>query len=272
MSERRMLELADHNFTQSLREHARWAQGDICESHGGIVLRGATDFPVGPFNALARVHEHHSASLLVDWAHASFAATDRRFSIYARRHADADLEAECQVRRYRECGRLSVMALTRRTAPPREACSAELVRVTTAALFADFVDVARESFETLALPQQVVSATFRSHNCLQAPHLELILARKAGKPVACALSIQAHWVAGVYWVGTVPSQRGQGFATRCVGELTRAAFDRGVDCVVLQARGAACSTYQRLGFRELSELVCYVAPRRQATRRPLAVG
>jgi len=69
MNERRLLELADDNFTQSLREHARWARGDVREDHGGIVLHGATDFPVGPYNALARVHEQRRADELVDWAH-----------------------------------------------------------------------------------------------------------------------------------------------------------------------------------------------------------
>ncbi|HYQ16350.1 MAG TPA: hypothetical protein VEQ58_11355, partial [Polyangiaceae bacterium] len=174
MNERRLVELADHNFTQSLREHARWARGDVRESHGGIVLHGAIDFPVGPFNALARVHEQRRADELVDWAHTRFAASERRFSIYARSHADADLTAECQARRYRECGRLAVMALT---APLADAAADDddsaLVRVKTAEDFADFVDVARRSFATLALPAEVVDATFVCRDRLQEPHLEL---------------------------------------------------------------------------------------------------
>ncbi len=64
------------------------------------------------------------------------------------------------------------------------------------------------------------------------PHIVAFVARVDDVPAAAAMTIVTHGVAGIYWVGTVPTMRGRGlarsraFSWRHTAEKTLAAYER----------------------------------------------
>jgi GNAT superfamily N-acetyltransferase len=86
---------------------------------------------------------------------------------------------------------------------------------------------------------------------LDDPAAHLVVARRGAEPIATAMVYESHGVAGVQWVGTVPSARALGLGTLVTTYVTNLAFDRGASSVNLQASPMGESVYLRLGFETI---------------------
>ena len=100
-----------------------------------------------------------------------------------------------------------------------------------------------------------------------APHLVWALARLDGRPVACAMALLSHGVAGVYWVGTAPDVRRRGLAERVTRAVGNAGFDAGMRVAALQASVMGHPVYLRMGYETVSYTRWYLArPRHTGDR------
>jgi uncharacterized protein len=72
-------------------------------------------------------------------------------------------------------------------------------------------------------------------------------------------SAPAAGVARVQYVYTPPSMRGSGYATACVGHVSRVLTDRGLRCVLFTDLGNATSNgiYRRIGYEAVMEVLGY---------------
>jgi ribosomal protein S18 acetylase RimI-like enzyme len=94
-----------------------------------------------------------------------------------------------------------------------------------------------------------------------APHIAAFVAYAGAEPVACAMTLVSHRVAGVFYVATVEHPRRRGLGNALTRIAARTGFEMGAEAAWLGASEMAASLYQRIGFEELgSTLVELEAP------------
>jgi GNAT superfamily N-acetyltransferase len=79
-----------------------------------------------------------------------------------------------------------------------------------------------------------------------------------GVPVATSLLFLSAGVAGIYWVATAPSARGQGIGSAMNVAPLQVARDLGYTVGVLQSSQMGHNIYRRLGFQEYCTLGLYL--------------
>ena len=72
-----------------------------------------------------------------------------------------------------------------------------------------------------------------------APHIAAFVAYTGGEPVACAMTLVSHRVAGVFYVATVEHARRRGLGEALTRMAARTGFEMGADL------------YRRIGFQDL---------------------
>jgi ribosomal protein S18 acetylase RimI-like enzyme len=251
-----LLERADLNFAAWLGEQSRWcAGGERRDTSDGLYVASATRLPAGPFNAAIAVGGAAGRALL-DEARAWFAARGRGFTIYVRGARDAALLDACRAAGLAQLGDMPGMVLAE--APPAVA-GVELVGDDAGR--ASFVDVSLAAWEAAGLKPEALRKHFAAPERLRGPDVAMVLARASdGRPLATALALLSHEIAGLYWVGTRPEARGRGLGAAVTVGATRWAFERGARAVVLQASVQGEPIYRRLGFREITRYPWLVAP------------
>ncbi len=85
-----------------------------------------------------------------------------------------------------------------------------------------------------------------------------LVAREAGRALACGFAQDVGDTAGVFMVATAPEARGRGLATEVMRGLLAGARARGMAASVLQSTPQGRGVYQRLGYRELGAWVSWV--------------
>src|SRR4030095_4679089 len=113
--------------------------------------------------------------------------------------------------------------------------AADLGRVPPAAAVASYGAVMGPAYATYGMPTDVLPAMLSSLETLCAPHIVAYVAWRDGTPLAGAMPVVTHGVAGVYWVGTIPEARGHGLAELCTRAAGNAGFDLGGRVAALQA-------------------------------------
>jgi predicted GNAT family acetyltransferase len=122
----------------------------------------------------------------------------------------------------------------------------------------DFGQVTGAAYATYGMPPRMAHAQFADERMLVQPHVAAFLARRDGEPVAAALTLLSHGVAGIYWVGTTPEARGRGIAEACTRLATNTGFDLGARVAALQASVMGAPIYRRMGYREVTHYPWYV--------------
>ncbi|NMO19982.1 GNAT family N-acetyltransferase [Pyxidicoccus fallax] len=84
-----------------------------------------------------------------------------------------------------------------------------------------------------------------------------LVAREAGRPLACGFTLDVGDTAGVYMVATAPEARGRGLASEVMRGLLSDARARGMRASVLQATPQGMGVYRRLGYRDLGGWVSW---------------
>ena len=83
------------------------------------------------------------------------------------------------------------------------------------------------------------------------PHIAAFVAYLDAEPVACAMTLVSHRVAGVFYVATVEHARRRGLGDALTRTAARAGFDMGADLAWLGASEMGAGLYRRIGFEEL---------------------
>jgi GNAT superfamily N-acetyltransferase len=246
-----LIELSDLNYAEALRELTRRSGGAVHEEDGLLLFAGMHRLPV-MVNGAMRTDGRLPAADVVVRAREFFAARRRGYSIVVRAHADADLQEAAGAAGLASLGEPPGMVLERRMPDPTLPPGVTLRRVVTAEDVAAFVDVMVAAWGTYGMPADVAPATLGHREVLIAPHIVSFLALLEGRPVAGAMVIVTHGVAGVYWVGTVPDARGRGLGEVVTRAAGNAGFDLGARIAALQASPMGEPVYRRMGYIEVT--------------------
>ena len=84
-----------------------------------------------------------------------------------------------------------------------------------------------------------------------APHVAAFIAYLDAEPVACAMTLVSHRVAGVFYVATVEHARRRGLADALTRIAARTGFEMGADTAWLGASEMGAGLYRRIGFQDL---------------------
>lgn len=258
-----LLELADSNLAEANREHARWLPAHQIEEQDDVLfVASGTRFPAGPFNSvLVQGAGVADPQQVVARARAWYARLERGFTIYARAHRDRALGELCERSGFAKMADAPGMVLTER--PKREtlAAGAEIRQLTRTEEAPAFVDVVAAAYESMGMAAAVTRKMLSHPARWLTAHWHVRVLYENGAPVAAAMLLFSHGIAGVYWVGTIPSARGRGYADAIMRSISCHAFDRGARAVVLQASPFGEPVYRRLGYREITRYPWYLVPR-----------
>jgi len=256
-----LLLLADLNLAEANREHARWLSPTAIEEQDGALFTAAgTRSPAAPFNVAMRFGDVPVApTAFLERAQQFFGSRDRGFSVQARAHHDQDLIAHCEkAGLLRMAGRMPGMVCTHALAP-RALAHRVTCRQVTLATAEDFVTVSALAYEPTGLSPAVCRKVLSNPSRWLAPQWHVRVIYEHDTPVAAAMLLFSHGIAGVYWVGTAPSARGKGYADAIMREVTNHAFERGARCVVLQASAMGEPIYAKMGYREITTYPWFIS-------------
>jgi ribosomal protein S18 acetylase RimI-like enzyme len=257
MRREELIELSDLNFAEANREFSRRAGGTVHDEDGLLLFAGGHPLPVS-CNAVMRTGGDLPAGEVRRRADAFFGARRRGYTVTIRAHADADLRAPENVTGLVEFFDSPAMVLLERLTDAVPPPGMTLRRVESGADAAAFAEVMGAAYASLGMPDGVAPAIL-GPAVLTAPHFVTFLVRLGdGTPVAGAMCVLTHGVAGVYWVGTVPAARGRGLAELCTRAAGNAGFDMGARVAALQASVMGESVYRRMGYVEVTRYLSLV--------------
>ena len=104
---------------------------------------------------------------------------------------------------------------------------------------------------------------------LLAPHIAAFVAYLEDAPVACAMTLVSHGVAGVFYVATVEKARRRGLGDALTRTAARAGFALGARAAWLGASEMGAGLYRRIGFSDLgTSIVEYESPQNAGGSSP----
>jgi hypothetical protein len=254
-----LLRVADLNLAESFREMARWhARTEILERDSMLLTCGPDSFPALSFAMRAAADARPMAEEFLRVAKAFFAERKRAFSIRLRSHADADLVAACEALGLPCVADSPGMVLDAPLTAAAALKGVELRMVKQPQDAADYGRIVAEAYESAGLRKESALLQFALPDRLVSPHLVVAVAYVEGTPSSCAMGLLSHGIAGVYWVGTIPSARRLGLAELCTRAVGNEAFARGARRIVLQASAQGEPVYKAMGYREFTRYPWYL--------------
>jgi GNAT superfamily N-acetyltransferase len=109
------------------------------------------------------------------------------------------------------------------------------------------------------LPEHIRSAYCRmiESTCNLESRLLHVIGKYEGEPVCCGAVYFGKKSAGIYTIGTLEAVRGQGFGRAVTEHLLAQAKQRGYDGAVLTSSEKGYRVYEKLGFREVTQIAHY---------------
>lgn len=251
MSPAEVLLLSDLNYAEAMRELTRRSGGTVLDDEGLMLFAGGHPLPV-LVNGVMRIRQSVPPADVLARADAFFAPRRRGYTVMICAHADGDLSAAAEEAGLTSVGNAPGMVLDHRLPDAAPPPGVTLRRVTSTEDCAAFAVVQGRAYESLGMPPEVAPFVLGRLDVLMAPHIVTYLALLDGVPVAGAMVLVTHGVAGVYWVGTVPEARGRGLAELCTRAAGNAGFDMGARIAALQASPMGEPVYRRMGYVEVT--------------------
>lgn len=252
--------LADGNFVEAVRAHARWQiPCDFVESDGMLRVAGANALPIGFRNCVLRTDESLDPVAFVNNALTFFDKRERGFSVMLRASHDADIDAYLQRLGWSAGPDVPCLLVDKPLSGFHSLPGIVVQRITERSHQADAVAVNAEAYQTLKLPAEETRRYFGNPDALLGSDVEGFVAYRDGLPVATAFALINGDAAGVYWVGSVSEARGLGLGELCTRLATNAGFSRGARVVTLQASPLGLPIYSRMGFRVYDQYRAYRA-------------
>ncbi len=257
-------DLADQHLAWATRLAHRWQIGARLQDHGGVQLhQGALPIPAPFMNTMIRLDPTLAAADALSEARKFFGGNSSPFAPITFSRSDADLAALLQTQGFQLQADLAVMVADRPLAPTPLAAPWRLELVEGRQSRPDephpalpgFVDCCAEAYASLGLPAFMTPHFFGQAAAVMQPEISLVLVRSGeSPPAAVAMVMHTGEMAGLYWVATRESARGQGLAAACTVAATNLALERGARAVALQASPMGDPVYRRLGWRETGRI------------------
>jgi ribosomal protein S18 acetylase RimI-like enzyme len=228
---------------------------------GGLFAATSLEHPVIG-NAAFRCEDEADPTELLERAREFFGGLGRGFALWARAGvaADDDLLVAAGSAGIESVYEMPEMVLRRRVEKLRPPPGAELRRVETEPDLLSFWDVAGGAYASLGFPPELFAANRSSRALLDDPDAAAFLALLGGEPVAIALTIVTHGVAGIYWVGTLEGARGSGLGRAVTAAATNAGFDLGAEIASLQASHMGRPVYEAMGYETIYDYRLLLSP------------
>jgi ribosomal protein S18 acetylase RimI-like enzyme len=233
------------NEQELWREMVRWSGGRIAEQ-GGVLL-------VDGLNAYLRVAMRSDPGVegaaVVARAIEFFSAESAGFIVLVQRPDDEDIEGAALAEGFRAGWTEQPMALT---AAPQASELPGDIEVRVVADESAVMDYGRVVALANDDPGERERAPLLFHDeTILAPHITAFVAYMGTEPVACAMTLLSHRVAGVFYVATVPHARRRGLGDALTRIAARAGFEMGADAAWLGASVMGAGLYRRIGFEPL---------------------
>jgi GNAT superfamily N-acetyltransferase len=240
------------NLVESSRQLFELDPGARIEAGDGFVLGAGSSSHPAISNAAFRTDDSLDPTLLLQRARSFFGERGRGFSLWARDSVpeDRDLLAAAEAAGLEDVYGMPEMVLPRRVEERPLPAGVELRRLTRAQEAEDYWRVATAAYASLDFPAEVF-AFYEDHDGLLAGNVTAFLAYLDEAPVAIAMTIVSHGVAGIYWVGSVEEARGRGLGRALTAAATNAGFDQGAEIASLQASPMGEPIYRAMGYETI---------------------
>ena len=233
------------NERELWREMVRWSGGRIVEERGVLLGSGPSVY----LRVAIRVDPRVDGAAVIARATEFFAAEPTGFIVLVRRPDDADVERAAMAAGFRAGWTERPMALTRPPSPSAVPDEAEVRVVTDGAGVVDYGRVVALANDD-AGERERAPLLFHDDTII-VPHIAALVAYMGGDPVACAMTLVSHRVAGVFYVATVEHARRRGLGDALTRMAARAGFEMGADAAWLGASEMGAGLYRRIGFEDL---------------------
>ena len=222
----------------------RWSGGSIVEEQGVVLLSGPSAHLRVAMRTDPRVDGHAVVTRAVE-----FFGSERGFIVLVRRPDDEDIERAALAEGFRAGWTELPMALTAAPPPGEVPADVEVRVVADERGVADYGRVVALANDD---PGEHERAPLLFHDeTVVAPHIAAVVAYAGAEPVACAMTLLSHRVAGVFYVATVEHARRRGLGDALTRIATRSGFELGAQAAWLGASEMGASLYRRIGFQPL---------------------
>ena len=233
------------NEQELWREMVRWSGGRIVEERGLLLVDGPSSY----LRVAIRTDPRLDAATVVARATEFFAADPTGFLVLVRRPDDEDLERAALTAGFRAGWTERPMALSSPPAPGVTPAEIEVRVVEDASAVVDYGRVVALANDD---PGERERAPLLFHDeTIIAPHVGAFVAYLGGEPVACAMTLVSHRVAGVFYVATVEHARRRGLGDALTRMAARTGFEMGAWVAWLGASEMGAGLYRRIGFEDL---------------------
>jgi ribosomal protein S18 acetylase RimI-like enzyme len=233
------------NEQELWREMVRWSGGRIVEEGGVLLVSG----PSAYLRVAIRTDPGVDGAAVVDRATAFFSGEPEGFLVLVRRPDDEDIERAALAAGFRAGWSERPMALA---APPAARALSDGIAVRAVADEGGVLDYGRVVAAANDDPGERERAPLLFHGkTIVAPHIAAFVAYMESEPVACAMTLVSHRVAGVFYVATVEHARRRGLGDALTRMAARAGFELGAAAAWLGASDMGAGLYRRIGFEDL---------------------
>jgi len=233
------------NEDELWREMVRWSGGRIVEEDGLLLVSG----PSAYLRVAIRCDPALEAASVVRRASEFFGADPLGFLVLARLPHDEDVQAAALTDGFTAGWTERSMVIHTPPAPGTAPDGIEVRPVTDTPAVVDYGRVVAEANDD---PGERERAPLLFHDeTLLAPHITAYVAYRDERPVACAMTLVSHGIAGVFYVATVESARRRGLGDLLTRLATRTGFEMGATAAWLGASEMGAGLYRRIGFEDL---------------------
>jgi ribosomal protein S18 acetylase RimI-like enzyme len=233
------------NEQELWREMVRWSGGRIVEERGVLLVSG----PSAYLRVAIRSDPLVDGEAVVARATEFFDGEPAGFLVLVRRPDDEDIERAAVAQGFVAGWTERPMVLT---AAPAARDLPDDVDVRVVADERAVVDYGRVVAVANDDPGERERAPLLFHGeTIVAPHIAAFVAYLGDEPVACAMTLVSHRVAGVFYVATVEHARRRGLGDALTRMAARAGFELGAEAAWLGASEMGAGLYRRIGFRDL---------------------
>ena len=251
-----LLDRAHANFIEIFRLAARISRRGAIEEEDGLVLT-TTGSTLALFNPAFVTHTAADPAYVIQRARDFYARHDVPWMLRAIDDATAEaltpaLEAQGFTPRPLQPGMLLAPLSGQIPAVP-----GLLIRVVRdAVMLRTYVDTLAAGFEA---PRPLFDV-LDNPRLLAAPDTALYLGLVDDMPVATALRVTSHRIAGIYNITTVPAHRRRGYGEALTWWATLDGVDEGCLGAYLQASDVGLPIYRRMGYRTIIQNQSWDAP------------
>ena len=233
------------NEQELWREMVRWSGGRIVEERGILLVSG----PGVYLRVAIRTDPRVDATAFVARAIEYFGVEPTGFIVLVRRPDDDDIERAALAAGFRAGWTERPMATHEPPSPGAVPDDVDVRAVADASAVADYGRVVALANDD---PGERERAPLLFHGeTILAPHIAAFVAYLGAEPVACAMTLVSHRIAGVFYVATVEHARRRGLGDALTRLAARTGFEMGAEAAWLGASEMGAGLYRRIGFEDL---------------------